>query len=459
MKVHTWSTDPPRRTSLHSSAAIWLLVALLGFTASPGFSSGEYTWTTIAGSKSPIDVAVDSSGNIYVLGFETHDVTRITPYGELSIVVSNLGFAPYGIAVSDDGTIYVACKDSIKSITPVGEIRILATFDLEPRFYASQGVAVDPSGTVYVADPVSDSVYRIPAGGSMEVLKTGMGQPNSLVADGEGSLFVACNDHAIRKLDPEGTLTVVAGIPTLGGLCDGVGSEARFRCPGGIALDKAGNLYVADYHNSRIRKITATGAVTTIGGLAANVPGTSGKAYEIGYFRHPEGIAVDAFGNVIVADTRHGTIKLGTPAGQTATPGALADSGGIRNLSVRGHVGEQDFMIPGFVVSSSGSTTVLIRAVGPGLERWGVEGVLADPLLVLYRNGNSAEPVLVNDDWSDTDPQVIASAASQVGAFPLEANSGDAAIRALLPPGAYTAVTRGADGGSGTVLVELYLID
>ena len=133
------------------------------------------------------------------------------------------------------------------------------------------------------------------------------------------------------------------------------------------------------------------------------------------------------------------------------------------NISTRGYVGTGgEIMIPGFVVSSEGSRTFLIRAVGPRLASLGVAGVLPDPQLALYkrRPGTATDDlVLQNDDWSNVaGSATTASVATQVGAFSLSAGSKDAAFVVTLSPGSYTVHASGVGGATGVALVEVYLV-
>ncbi|WP_442888703.1 S8 family peptidase [Congregicoccus parvus] len=133
----------------------------------------------------------------------------------------------------------------------------------------------------------------------------------------------------------------------------------------------------------------------------------------------------------------------------------------VMNLSNRGFVGTGgEIMIPGLVVSAEGAKSFLIRAVGPGLEHWGVGDVLTDPELLIYRQageGTGSELILSNDNWGENgDAARIEEAAAQVGAFSLLTGSSDAAFVVTLAPGVYTAHVRGVGGSTGVALVEIY---
>lgn len=135
--------------------------------------------------------------------------------------------------------------------------------------------------------------------------------------------------------------------------------------------------------------------------------------------------------------------------------GTESDSAQLTNASTRAWVGTGDnVLISGFVLAGSGNRQLLLRAVGPGLEGFGVTGALADPTMTLL-SGDTA--VASNNDWSGADG--LAAAADAAGAFSLDAGSADAAMVVDLAPGAYTLQVSGADGGTGTALVEIYLLD
>ncbi len=156
--------------------------------------------------------------------------------------------------------------------------------------------------------------------------------------------------------------------------------------------------------------------------------------------------------DVEVANGFSATISV--PALLTVTPVAVPSR--LSNVSVRGFSGSaSQTLIIGLVVGGTGSETALVRAVGPTLSTFGVAGVLADPQLTLS-TANGAT-VASNDNWGGA--SALSAVFTQVGAFPLPANSLDSAVETSLQPGAYTAQVHGANGGTGVVLLEAYDAD
>ena len=203
-------------------------------------------------------------------------------------------------------------------------------------FYRPYGLAVDTNGNVYVADTYHSAIQEVtPAGvvilvaGQLYVDGTNDGtgtaaqfsHPQGIAVDGAGNLYVADTfGNTIRKVTPVGTnwaVTTLAGLPTYSGTNDGTGSAARFSSPVGIAVDTNGNIYVTDTPNDTVRKVTPVGTnwvVTTLAGqpgIRGSNDGTNGVAR----FNRPSGVLVDANGNIYVADTYNSVIREMTPAG------------------------------------------------------------------------------------------------------------------------------------------------
>lgn len=202
---------------------------------------------------------------------------------------------------------------------------------LQARFADPYGVAVDTDGTLYVADAGDNNrIRRIGSdgkvstlAGSQEGFADGMraaakfDTPSGLALDRFGNLYVAdTGNHAIRKVSPQGMVSTVAGTG-LAGFRDGPGAQAQFNGPIGVAVDAAGRVYVADTYNDRIRVIHPDGRVGTLAG--AERPGHLDGTASAARFDTPTALAVDAGGVIWVTDTRNDAIRRVTAAGDVTT--------------------------------------------------------------------------------------------------------------------------------------------
>jgi len=151
-------------------------------------------------------------------------------------------------------------------------------------------------------------------------------QPQGTAVDSAGNIYIADTfNSTIRKMTPSGQVTTLAGKGLNAGSADGAGSSARFNVPYSVAVDGVGNVYVADSGNHTIRKITAAGVVTTLAGTAGSSGSNDGTGSAARFYQ-PQGVAVDGAGNVYVADTYNCTIRKITSAGVVST---LAGSAGV----------------------------------------------------------------------------------------------------------------------------------
>lgn len=207
----------------------------------------------------------------------------------------------------------------------------------QSRFGDPFGVAIDANGNVYVADggdsnrirKISpDGVVSTVAGGR-EGFADGAGSaaafhtPSALAVDRSGHLYVAdTGNHAVRKISPDGSVTTLAGSGKPG-FADGKGAQAQFNGPVGIVVDKAGNVYVADTYNDRIRRIAPDGSVSTVAGNGQ--PGTADGPALSAAFDTPSAIVVARDGTLYVADTGNDAIRRIGKDGQVATIAAPAE--------------------------------------------------------------------------------------------------------------------------------------
>jgi len=318
---------------------IIVVILLLSFSKlsfGQAIYSTPYTVTTLAGQvvngsgwvdgnaqnatfNSPYGVAVDSSGNLYVADGGNNVIRKITANGTTSTIAGL-----HGTAGNVNGT---------GSSALFGEI---------------DGIAIDNSGNLYVTDVTYNTVRKItPNSGSWTVTTlvsstAGLNYPLGIALDSTGNVYVADSGNmVIRKITPSGSMTTLAGAIGVLGAADGTGTNARFGAPAGIAIDSSGNLYVTDSGSSTLRKITATGTVTTIGGFFGE-PGLidgplSTSAYQ---FSHLHGITCDTSGNLFITDGSSGTyIREISSAGIVSTlagnntPGSTDGTGSSATFS------------------------------------------------------------------------------------------------------------------------------
>ncbi|MDQ3686253.1 MAG: NHL repeat-containing protein [Acidobacteriota bacterium] len=201
----------------------------------------------------------------------------------------------------------------------------------QARFADPFGVAVDRAGNVYVADGGDSNRIRkiAPEGivstfaGWSEGRTDGQGSnaafdtPSGIATDSEGNFYVAdTGNNRVRKITPEGVVSIVAG-DGVAGHADGAAESAQFNAPIGVAVDRDDNVFVADTYNDRIRKITTDGQVTTLAGGAK--PGYADGPAQDALFDTPCGVAVNAVGEIFVADTGNNLIRKLTKDGQVVT--------------------------------------------------------------------------------------------------------------------------------------------
>jgi sugar lactone lactonase YvrE len=217
----------------------------------------------------PLGVATDAAGNVYVADAENDAIRKITPAGSVTTLVATDLWFPAAVAVATNGDVYVADRNQhlIQKITSSGQMTPFAgiRFSFGNRdgakesalFRNPEGVAVDAAGNVYVADTGNKRVRMISAAGVVTTLAATpqLKAPTSVVVDGGGTVFFSdLMNHTIHRIGTDGVLTTIGGTAGFSGTSDGTGSAARFQFPHGLALDSAGNLYVADRQNYRIRK-------------------------------------------------------------------------------------------------------------------------------------------------------------------------------------------------------------
>ncbi|BAU53196.1 NHL repeat-containing protein [Mucilaginibacter gotjawali] len=318
--------------------------------------------------NNPSGVAIDASGNIYVADYGNNLIRKIAPGGIVTTLAGsgNAGYIdgagtlasftqPTGLTVDASGNLFVADAGDnlIREISPAGVVTTIAGSDTTgsgngigtaSSFFGPLGVAVDAHDNIYVADAGNNLIRLIGQGGQVSTfagtLNTGtstnlspFNNPSGVALDGSGNVFVANYlNSTIMKITPSGVVSTYAGVDTLKGANNGPAALATFYYPNSVAADAAGNIYVSDGVNNLIRKITPDGTVSTLAGsgLAGSADSTGTKAS----FNYPAGLAVDAAGNVYVADSNNNLIRKITPAGVVSTVAGSGLQGATNGTAV-----------------------------------------------------------------------------------------------------------------------------
>lgn len=360
----------------------------------------------------PMGMASDGMGHVFVADDFNHIIRKIdlatgfvstfagTPgaVGDVDDVGTRASFdSPSGVAYDGAGNLLVADSDNhvIRIIdlstgrvgTVAGYAKVSGSSDgtgMAAQFYYPRGVACDGLGNVFVADAFNHTIRKVViATGAVSTLAgtakasgsaDGVGAvarfnyPGALLYDGVGGLFVAdTRNSTIRKIAiSTGEVTTLAGAAGTSGSSDGVGTVARFNNPVGIASDGADNLFIADSFNHTLRKLAiATGAVTTVAGLAGTLGSADGSGASA-RFNYPDGIASDGAGNLFVGDSANNEIRRVV----IATGAVTTYAGAIRHPGSTDGVGaDARLFSPSRVVDDGAGNLFVADAVNTAIRK------------------------------------------------------------------------------------------
>lgn len=366
------------------AVAVASTVTTLAGSGTAAFADGT---GSAASFTHPSGIAVDAAGNVYVADKYNHRIRKVTSAGVVTTLAGSgegtfadgTGAAasftfPADVAVDGAGNVWVADKHGhrVRKVTAEGVVTTLAGSGTAAvadgtgtaaSFTSPVGIALDAAANLYVADVGVDvvpnnrirkvtpaGVVTTLAGSDAAAFADGTGAaasfdyPVGVAVDGAGNVYVAdSNNHRIRKVTPAGVVTTLAGSGK-GGFADGTGGAAGFNFPMGVAVDAAGNVFVADYGSNRIRRVTAAGVVTTLAGSDAS--GSADGEGSAATFDYPFGVAVDAAGNVFVSDYESHLIRklavvgvgqLAVRWSPPSAPGASAVTRYVASAFAEGH--------------------------------------------------------------------------------------------------------------------------
>lgn len=331
-------------------------------------TNGGSTWTDLAEDAFYSGVTTStltiSSVNSSMYGFryravvtDTNGVSSPTGYGTLTVTQAYFIY-PEGITIDASGILYVSDSSyqTIQKITSTTTVSALAGFTSTTGssngtgtgalFNKPTGLSATTDGVLGVSDTANATIRVIQPDGTVTTLAGNTGtrgnvdasgtaatfsSPIGVARDSAGNLYVAdATNHTIRKVTTAGVVTTFAGSAGVAGSADGTGNAARFNYPTGIAVDSSGNAYVSDTTNNLLRKITPAGVVTTMAGVTG-VAGSSDGTGSAALFNTPGGVAVDTSGNVYLADTGNSAIRKISPTNVVTTLAGLPGIAGLKD--------------------------------------------------------------------------------------------------------------------------------
>lgn len=303
-------------------------------------------------------ICFDTNGNLLIADTQNNRIRNVTPTGTISTIAGGIGVGldgglardavlsgPTDVKVDASGNIYIADlgHQRIRKINSAGMISTVVGIGSQgfsgdggpatmAAIYDAHSVALDASGVLYIADTRNNRVRRVALDGTISTfagtgvygftgdggpaLSANFANPRLITMDVNGNLFVVDRSDRVRKISTDGSVVTVAG----NGIGDGgLATRATLSGPIGVAVDAIGNQFIVEYYGHRVRKLTPGGQISTIAGTGVDgFSGDGGPATQA-KLNYPSGIAVDATGNVYIADTPNNRIRKVTPGGIITT--------------------------------------------------------------------------------------------------------------------------------------------
>lgn len=367
----------------------------------------------------PTNAVTDEAGNIYVADGYSCSIRKIATDGMVTTFAGGTcGYADgkgaaaqfnilNGLTIDSQGNLYAIDENyRVRKITPDGTATTLAGSGAnesvdgtgtDASFHNPRGIAIDASGNLYITQGSDYLVRKVTPAGVVTTVTppssvSKLYIPTGITTDAAGNLYVTDFSNAIKKITPDGKVTIIAGHEGSGS-ADGVGSAASFNMPKGITFDNQGNLYVTDSQNNAIRKIDPSGVVTT---LQLYMAGTTNKAL----LNNPIGIKMDPFGNFIVVDSDNERIVRITPTGQLtviAGNGVAGNQNG--NANTPPMIGNETALSIPVTVANSDNSTIPPGSVIPVVTVMPQNATACVGEPVIFTANTQPSNTIVNYQW------------------------------------------------------------
>jgi len=368
----------------------------------------------------PSDVFVDSSGNIYIADTANARIRKITTDGKIDTIagsgaVGSTGdggaptsaalFAPTSVVVDTNGNFYIVtsgdsrirkCDTKANTINTIAGTGVAGfsgdgSAATKAQLNAPTGLVLDSGGNLFVADLLNLRVRKVDTSGNINsvagngvqsfsgdggaAVSAQLNSPQGVAVDGAGNVYVSDTfNNVVRRVAKNGTITTFAGNGQAGSNGDGsAAASAQLNSPQGLALDSAGNLYIADTGNAKVRRVTSDGKIATYAGNGTAGYGGDGASATSAQLNTPSGVAVDSAGNLFIADFSNHRVRLVSPTGTITT---------VAGTGVQGYSGDgglaanaQLFSPEGVGVDPSGN--LLIADTGNSVIRKVTAGAIS----------------------------------------------------------------------------------
>jgi len=317
----------------------------------------------------PTSVAFDAAGNLYIADYMNNRIRKVDTNGVITTVAGNGtpdstgdgGLAtkaaihlPWGVAVDGAGNIYFSerINSRVRRVNPLGIINTIAGtgssgyfgdggLARQAQLYNPTGLAVDGAGNLYIADTVNGRIRIVKTDGTIQTVagkgaasalgdgglatNASLSSPQGVMVDSSGTIYIAEGNRIRKVTNSTGIITTVAGGSGASATGDGGPAiNASLQTPGGVIVDGAGNIYIGDTANNRVRRVDGTtGVITTITGGHIGAIGDGGLAINANVGM-PIGLALDCSGNLYIADNAHNLVRKVSSVASSASPGICA---------------------------------------------------------------------------------------------------------------------------------------